>query len=171
MSKFQILPETDGTYDDVHKILETSNLDQVVRYIIETTESKTKPPVEIKLVTGHYQPLTDAEVVIIINKTYYDKLSEGSQRDFLHKALCQISLEGEDGKIVLKKADLVDSFFRVKQVGIETVEAAHHELESIKQQMKDEVEAAKQAKEEAQNAKKAAKAEARMSKNNRNPEF
>lgn len=154
MSKFQILPETDGTYDDVHKILEQSNLDQVVRYIIETTESKTKPPVEVKLVTGHYQPLTDSEVVIIINTTYYDQLSESSQHDFLHKALCQISLEGEDGKIVLKKANLVDSFFRVKKVGIETVEAAYHELESIKQEMKDAAEAAKQEKAEKRAAKK-----------------
>jgi len=170
MSKFIKIDRPDSTYDEVDDMLEKAKLDQMVRYVIQTTESKTALPVEIKLFTAHNKPETPNDLAVIFNETFYDKLSEQSQKEYLHRAISQIYVD-DNGNVKLKKANLVDSFYRVSKVGMEVVEAAFHEVESIKQQMKDEAEAAKQAKEEARNAKKAAKEAAKASKSNRNPEF
>lgn len=132
------LIEDESLYNDVKEMLTKIGLGTNVSFVIAGVESKSKPPVTVKLIKQPTNLFTDKDFILLLNNTFFDRLSIESQKDFLDKAINSIVIDMNTGNVVLEKPNLIDNFKRVEKVGLNTVETAFIELEQIKEQIKEE---------------------------------
>lgn len=134
------LIEDESLYNDVKEMLTKIGLGSNVSFVIAGVESKSKPPVTVKLIKQPTNLFTDKDFILLLNNTFFDRLSIESQKDFLDKAINSIAIDMNTGNVVLEKPNLIDNFKRVEKVGLNAVELAFIELEQIKEKIKEELE-------------------------------